>query len=114
MVFSNALRYSIVSGVGSIMMFIGKLLISVGTTCAFYAFITYVYSVKINILQPIYLLIIVFIMSYAVAILFMTVYTLAMDTLLACFIVDETNSKSKGGKAPQYAPPELAALMDTD
>ncbi len=88
MVFSNALRYSIVSGVGSIMMFIGKLMISVGTTCAFYAFITYVYSVKVNILQPIYLLIIVFIMSYAVAILFMTVYTLAMDTLLACFIVD--------------------------
>lgn len=52
-------------------------------------------------------------MGYAVAMLFMTVYTLAMDTLLACFIVDETNSKAKGGK-PQHAPPELAELMDTD
>jgi hypothetical protein len=28
--------------------------------------------------------------------------------------VDETNQKAKGGKAPQFAPPELAALMDTD
>lgn len=114
MVFSNVLRYSIVSGVGSILMFIGKLLIALGTTACFYAFILYHPTARDNIFQPIYLLIIVFIMSYAVGVLFMTVYTLAMDTLLACFIVDETNSKGKGGKAPQYAPPELAELMDTD
>ena len=38
----------------------------------------------------------------------------AYDTLLASFIIDEANSKAKGGKAPQYAPEELAALMETD
>jgi solute carrier family 44 (choline transporter-like protein), member 2/4/5 len=113
MVFSNVLRYSIVSGVGSILMFIGKMLIAISTTGCFYLLIMYYPAAKINVLQPIYLLIIVFIMAYAVAMLFMTVYTLAMDTLLACFIVDETNSKGKGGK-PQHAPPELAELMETD
>lgn len=88
MVFSNVLRYSIVSGVGSILMFIGKLMIASGTAGAFYLLILYTPSIRANVLQPIYLIIIVFIMAYAVAMLFMTVYTLAMDTLLACFIVD--------------------------
>ena len=44
----------------------------------------------------------------------MAVYSVAMDTLLACFIVDEMNQKAKGGKAPIYAPEELAELMDRD
>jgi hypothetical protein len=104
LVFSNILRYSIVSGVGSILMFIGKLLIALGTAGAFYLLILYYPGARINVLQPIYLLIIVFIMAYAVGMLFMSIYSLAMDTLLACFIVDESNAKAKGGKAPQYAP----------
>lgn len=53
-------------------------------------------------------------MAYAVSTLFMAVYSIAMDTLLACFIIDETNQKAKGGKAPLYAPEELAELIDRD
>jgi hypothetical protein len=43
-------------------------------------------------------------MAIAVGTLFMSVYSLAMDTLLACFIVDEANQKQKGSKVPLYAP----------
>ena len=43
-------------------------------------------------------------MAYAVSTLFMAVYSVAMDTLLACFIIDEMNQKGKGGKGPLYAP----------
>jgi len=46
--------------------------------------------------------------------IFMSVYTVAMDTLLQCFIVDETNQKGKGKGAAVYAPSDLAELMDTD
>ena len=42
----------------------------------------------------------------------MSVYSIAMDTLLQCFIVDESNNKGKG-KA-KWAPAELADLMDTE
>jgi hypothetical protein len=35
-----------------------------------------------------------------------------MDTLLVCFIVDETNQKNSGGKRAARAPEELADLMD--
>jgi hypothetical protein len=44
----------------------------------------------------------------------MSVYSVAMDTLLACFIADEANQKAKGGKAPMYAPEDLAELIDRD
>jgi hypothetical protein len=43
-------------------------------------------------------------MSFAVGMLFMSVYSTAMDTILQCFIVDETNQKIKGGKTALYAP----------
>lgn len=50
--------------------------------------------------------------AYAVAVVFMTVYSLAMDALLVCFIVDETNQKNSGGKSAMRAPEELAELID--
>jgi hypothetical protein len=54
------------------------------------------------------------IFGYVVAVIFMSVYTVAMDTLLVCFIVDENNQKAKGKKGAVNAPQDLADLMDTD
>ena len=44
--------------------------------------------------------------------LFMSVYSIAMDTILQCFIVDEANQKAKGQSTAKYAPEELQALID--
>jgi len=46
----------------------------------------------------------VFLISFAIAMFFMSIYTIAMDTILQCFIVDEANQKAKGGKTALYAP----------
>jgi hypothetical protein len=40
----------VVAGIGKLMMFIGRILIAVGTTLAFYCLITFVPSIKENIL----------------------------------------------------------------
>lgn len=87
-VWSNPIRYTVVAGVGEIIMFLGKLMIAAGTTIAFYCIITYVSSIKANVMEPIYLLILMFIISFAVGMLFMSVYSIAMDTIFQCFIVD--------------------------
>lgn len=58
LVWSNAMRYAIVSGVGEIIMFMGKLMIAAATTALYYCFITYVSSVQVNYQQPIYSLIV--------------------------------------------------------
>ncbi len=104
---SNPIRFAVVNGVGEIIMFLGKLMIAAGTTFSFYLLITFNSSIQTNVLKPIYLLIVVFIISYAVGLLFMSVYSIAMDTILQCFIVDEINQKAKGEKTALYAPEEL-------
>lgn len=58
MAWSNPMRFAVVNGVGEIIMFLGKLMIAAGTTFAFYCAITYISSIKSNILQPIYLLLV--------------------------------------------------------
>ena len=57
-VWSNGMRYLIVAGVGDMMMFIGKLMIAAGATALFYCLITFVTSIKENIIEPIYLLVV--------------------------------------------------------
>lgn len=103
----NPLRFAIVNGVGEIIMILGKLMIAGATTFSFYALITFNSSIQPNVLKPIYLLIVVFVISYAIGMLFMSIYSVAMDTILQCFIVDESNQKEKGGKTALYAPEEL-------
>ena len=51
---SNALRYTVVGGVGAIIMFLGKLMIAALTAGGFYLLITYVSSIRQNYLQPFY------------------------------------------------------------
>jgi hypothetical protein len=48
------MRFAIVSGVGTILMFLGKLFIAAATAGAFYALITFVPSIQKNYLQPFY------------------------------------------------------------
>lgn len=82
------MRFAIVSGVGTVLMFLGKIFIAAATAGAFYALITFVPSIQKNYTKPFYQIIIAGIIGYVIAILFMAVYAVAMDTLLQCFIVD--------------------------
>lgn len=58
MVWSNPLRYAVVSGIGEIIMFLGKLMIASATVAAFYCLITFYKSASTNIQQPIAMLIV--------------------------------------------------------
>lgn len=87
-ILSNPARYSVVSGVGAIMMFITELLITAGATLLFYILITFKESIRNNIMEPIFMLIVVGLGSAIIAKVFMSVYSVSMDTILACFISD--------------------------
>lgn len=58
LVWSNAMRFAVVGGVGEILMFLGKMIISVLTALAFYALITYVSSIAETIFEPILLIVV--------------------------------------------------------
>ena len=87
---------------------VGKILIAGLTTLLFYIFISYVTSVSRNVQEPIYLLIVVGLTSFAIATIFMSIFEVAVDTLLQCFLIDE-----QANIKPQYAHPDLAPLLDT-
>ena len=87
-VLSNPARYSIVSGVGSIMTFVTELLITAGGTVLFWVLITFQESIRNNMMEPIFMLIVVALGSFVIAKVFMSVYSVSMDTILACFIAD--------------------------
>ena len=55
-----------------------------------------------------------FIIGYAIGTLFISIYAIAIDTLLACFIVDEMNQAGKGGKKALHGPEELYELLPDD
>lgn len=50
---SNPLRYAVVGGIGTVIMFLGKLMIASLTSFLFYLFITYVSSVGRQYAEPI-------------------------------------------------------------
>ena len=86
---------------------IGRILIAGLTTLLFYVLISYVTSIHENVQEPIYLLILVALASFAIASIFMAIFDVSVDTLLQCFLIDETANVK-----PQYAHPDLAPLLD--
>lgn len=87
-ILSNPARYSVVSGVGSIMMFITEILIAAGATVLFWILITFKESIRNNMMEPIFMLVVVALGSLMIAKVFMSVYSVSMDSVLACFIAD--------------------------
>ena len=82
------MKFLILSGVGKIFIFNGALFIAVVTTIALYCFITFEASIKLNIMEPVYLLGVVFIITYFFAAIIFSVYSVAVDSILTCFVVD--------------------------
>ena len=54
LVWSNPIRFAIVGGIGTVIMFLGKLIIASATAFAFYVLITYVKSIRDGYLEPLW------------------------------------------------------------
>lgn len=50
-----------------------------------------------NLISPILPCICIFIIAYGVSILFLTIYSMACDAVLTCYIYDEDLNKQNGG-----------------
>jgi hypothetical protein len=63
---------------------------------AYLVFITISYYKK-NLYSPVVPSIVIFVIAYAVGLLFMTIYSMSCDTVLTCYIYDEELNKQSGG-----------------
>jgi len=92
-IWANAGRYSLLSGFGGILTFIGKLFITALTVMISYLVFTKTQYYMDNLISPVAPSILIFVISYCVGVLFMSIYSMACDSILTCYIYDEDLNK---------------------
>jgi hypothetical protein len=94
----NAAQISTMSAISTVMFFIGKLGVAVTS-----AFFTFVYLEQVGVSSPLLPVILVFFVSYGIALLFFGVVSAVVDTVLLAYCAD----CAKHGGKPAWAPPLL-------
>jgi len=93
----NCARFTMVSGIGWILMFIGKALIVIASGWISYIIIVNS-KLKDEVYSPVFPVIIVVVIAYLLASIFLSIFSFSATTILHCFIVDE---EIKGNRAPK-------------
>jgi hypothetical protein len=97
---ANAGRFAALGGINYLFNFLGKVVITVGTTYAGFFYITHSEEFNSSIYSPMGPTVVFAISSYLVSALFMGVYETAADTIIQTFILDE----KMHGNEPLFAP----------
>lgn len=93
---ANAARVTIINGLGAVFIFLGKLFMVIATVLAAYLVLTRYEYYKENVSNPILPCIIIGVIAYVISVVFMSVYGLAIDSILMCFLYDEEMAKGQG------------------
>jgi len=95
-IWTNLVRVAVITFFSTIVTTLGKIMIPLFTTgiCAFVLMNVDTYSDELG--SPIAPIVIIAVISFAVASLFLTVYDTAIDTVFMCFLIDERAHQSNG------------------
>jgi len=94
LIWANLARVAAISVVGNYIVFVGKLLVALITTGISGVIIYKQYNGTLN--SMVLPLVIIFVLSYMVASLFMMTLETTIDTVFLCFLVDEKYNKQSG------------------
>jgi choline transporter-like protein 2/4/5 len=111
LVLRNPLRFGVVSGIGSIFVMFGKVFIAAITALAGFIAITKWDHFNKELYSPFIPVAIIFVFAYAIGAVFMSIYGLAADAILACFVVDEELAKRRNAP-PRHCPDSLKNFLD--
>jgi len=107
LVWSNLARLAAVNMVGDFLLFLGKILVALLTTGIMAIAIQQEYADSVSsLVMP---AVLIFIISYLVASLFMVIFDTTIDTIFLCFLIDEKFNKN----GQMLAPPSLVALVES-
>lgn len=84
----NAGTFMAVNGIGGMVRFLGRFTICIANTFLGYLLISYETTMKEEIDNPIIILAVIFLLSWAMATIFMEVYSTVSLTLLQCMYAD--------------------------
>lgn len=106
LILRNALRISGVSIVSQVVLFIGKVFITVASTISGYYYLQIHFGDQLNSLMAPTLLIAI--CSYAVSEMFDEVFGMAISTILQCFVAEEELFEPN----QRFAPSSLSGTLD--
>jgi len=105
LILRNPIRFGVTHSIGAIFILFGKFLIS--SAAAFVGYLIIQYSKYYeSVTSPLFPVIIIFILAWGVASIFLSVYAMAADTILACFVVEE-ELRAKNASMPLHCPATL-------
>lgn len=80
---------TLINGLGGMFIFIGKMFMVMACTFIAYEILIYVDPFKSQLTSVVLPCFIVFIISYGISIIFMSVYGMGIDAIMMCFLYDE-------------------------
>lgn len=116
--FSLALKHSgsffITNGIGMLISMLGKLSIAIGNTLIGYLMLSKIETVAVNLESPIGPLVIIFLISYVMATIFMTVYSTTSLAILQCLYADVDICDQSGGDKfeSSHRPREMEPIVN--
>lgn len=113
LVLRNGWRFLTLGTIGHVFMFLGRTLIALVSSYVGYMIITNSDTWSDKLHSPVFPTIVFLLISYTIASLFMSVYGMACDAILHCFLADEELCK-KGDRPPQHAPEMLRDFIDKE
>lgn len=113
LILRNAGRFLTVGSIGHIFQMLGKGIISIISTYAGYMIITHADKWADQIHSPVFPTIVFLMISFLIAEIFMSVYGMACDTILHCFLCDEEIC-ARQGRGPMHSPDVLKDFMDKE
>lgn len=109
-IWKNAGRAAIINGIGGTFIFIGQFLISL--LCTFICYLILTNADPYKDYNPFLPTLFIFIITYTIAVLFMSIYGSGVDAIFLCFCHDEENAKAKNMAVPAHCPTHLQEFFD--
>jgi solute carrier family 44 (choline transporter-like protein), member 2/4/5 len=92
----NAGRFTVVDGIGYVLMFVGKATVLITSGWIAYLILMNEKHLKENLQSPIFPVVIVVFIAYLISSIFISVFSFSATTILHCFIVDSELSTKEG------------------
>jgi hypothetical protein len=113
LIIRNAGRFTMVSSIGFILMFLGKSLIMVLSGWIAYLIIVNSPALKDQVYSPIFPVVIVVVIAYLIGSIFLSIFSFSSTAILHCFILD-SELCTKNGKANIHTPESLKSFIEVN
>ena len=109
LILKNSAKFSMVSGIASVFMFIAKICISVLTTVIGYLLLKPMIPAGESFSEPVIPTLIIFLIAYLISSIFIGVFDAGSNTILQCYLMD----KEMGGTDDEpHVPKNLKKFLD--